>query len=81
VRRTEGVDVIETGLVFLAGIVAGLFAGVLPGVGGVVIMTMAFPFLLQVDPVNILIFYVTMASIDQYFNGITAIVFGVPGAR
>lgn len=71
---------IETGLVFLAGIVAGLFAGVLPGVGGVVIMTMAFPFLLQVDPVNILIFYVTMASIDQYFNGITAIVFGVPGA-
>ena len=52
----------------------------IPGVGGFVLMTMAYPFLLHLDPVNILIFYVTMASIDQYFNGITAIVFGVPGA-
>ncbi len=71
---------IETAIVFICGIVSGLLAGVLPGIGGVVVMTLAFPFLIQIDPVNILIFYVTMASIDQYFNGITAIVFGVPGA-
>lgn len=71
---------IELLLVFLLGILAGVFAGVLPGVGGVVIMTLAFPFLMQIDPASIIIFYVTMASVDQYFNGITAIVFGVPGA-
>ena len=71
---------IELSLVFLLGILAGVFAGVLPGVGGVVIMTLAFPFLMQIDPASIIIFYVTMASVDQYFNGITAIVFGVPGA-
>ena len=70
----------ETALVFIFGILSGLLSGVIPGVGGFVLMTMAYPFLLHLDPVNILIFYVTMASIDQYFNGITAIVFGVPGA-
>ena len=70
----------ETTLVFIFGILSGLLSGVIPGVGGFVLMTMAYPFLLHLDPVNILIFYVTMASIDQYFNGITAIVFGVPGA-
>lgn len=70
----------ETALVFIVGIVSGLFAGILPGIGGVVIMTIAFPILMTLDPVNILIFYVTMASVDQFFNGVTAIVFGVPGA-
>lgn len=70
----------ETLVVFILGIFSGLLSGVLPGVGGFVIMTMAYPFLLHLDPVNILIFYVTMASVDQYFNGVTAIVFGVPGA-
>ena len=70
----------ETLIVFAIGIISGLLSGMLPGVGGFVLMTMAYPFLMHLDPVNILIFYVTMASIDQYFNGITAIVFGVPGA-
>ena len=70
----------ETLIVFVIGVVSGLIAGILPGIGGVVIMTLAFPMLIQIDPVDILIFYVTMASVDQYFNGITAIVFGVPGA-
>ena len=69
----------ETAIVFLIGIVSGLVSGILPGVGGLVVMTLAFPFLMTLDPANILIFYVTMVSIDQFFNGITGIVFGIPG--
>ena len=69
----------ETLIVFLIGIVSGLLSGILPGVGGLVVMTLAFPFLMTLDPANILIFYVTMVSIDQFFNGITGIVFGIPG--
>lgn len=69
----------ETTLVFLIGIASGLVSGILPGVGGLVVMTLAFPFLMSLDPANILIFYVTMVSIDQFFNGTTAIIFGVPG--
>ena len=69
----------ETAIVFVIGIASGLLSGILPGVGGLVVMTLAFPFLMTLDPANILIFYVTMVSIDQFFNGITAIIFGVPG--
>tara|TARA_B110000285_G_scaffold52593_1_gene59851 strand:- start:1002 stop:2327 length:1326 start_codon:yes stop_codon:yes gene_type:complete len=69
----------ETAIVFIIGIVSGVLSGVLPGVGGLVVMTLAFPFLMTLDPINILIFYVTMVSIDQFFNGITAIIFGIPG--
>jgi putative tricarboxylic transport membrane protein len=70
----------ETGIVFTAGILCGMMSGILPGVGSLVVMTLAFPFLMTLDPVNILIFYVTLISIDQFFNGITAIVFGMPGS-
>ena len=69
----------ETAIVFIIGIVSGVLSGILPGVGGLVVMTLAFPFLMTLDPINILIFYVTMFSIDQFFNGITAIIFGIPG--
>jgi putative tricarboxylic transport membrane protein len=69
----------ETAIVFIIGIVSGVLSGILPGVGGLVVMTLAFPFLMTLDPINILIFYVTMVSIDQFFNGITAIIFGIPG--
>lgn len=69
----------ETAIVFIIGMVSGVLSGILPGVGGLVVMTLAFPFLMTLDPINILIFYVTMVSIDQFFNGITAIIFGIPG--
>jgi len=67
-------------IVFVVGIVSGVLAGILPGIGGAVIMTLAFPILMTLDPVSILVFYMTMASVDQFFNGVTAIVLGVPGA-
>jgi TctA family transporter len=71
---------IETFIVFLCAILAGIFSGLMPGVGGLVVMSIAFPFLMEMDPVNILVFYIVLISIDQYFNGITAIIFALPGS-
>lgn len=69
----------ETILVFLAATVAGIIGGLLPGVGGFVVMVTAFPLLVNLDPVNVIIFYVVMISLDQYFNNTSAILMGMPG--
>lgn len=70
---------IELVLVFLSAIILGVISGLLPGIGGFAIMILAYPFLIQLDPVNILLFYTTLVSIDQFFGGISAIVFAIPG--
>jgi putative tricarboxylic transport membrane protein len=70
---------IETLIVFLCAIIAGIFSGLMPGIGGLVIMSLAYPFLIALDPVNIILFYVVMVSIDQYYNGFTSIILGMPG--
>ena len=58
----------ETAICFIVGIFGGVVCGILPGVGGIVLMTMALPWLMTLDPVNILVFYVCLVSVDQYFN-------------
>ena len=70
----------ETVVVFIAGIIGGIFSGIMPGVGGLVMMTMAYPILISLDPANILIFYITLISIDQFFGGVTAITLAMPGS-
>ena len=69
----------ETILVFLAATVAGIIGGLLPGVGGFVVMVTAFPLLVHLDPINVILFYVVMISLDQYFNNTSAILMGMPG--
>jgi len=59
----------ETAAVFVAGIIGGIFSGIMPGVGGLVMMTLAYPLLISLDPANILIFYITLISIDQFLEG------------
>lgn len=71
---------VETFVIFACALVAGVFSGLMPGIGGMAIMLISFPFLMEIEPHNILIFYVTMVSVDQFFNGITAIVWGIPGS-
>ena len=64
----------------LGGVLAGTFAGLLPGIGNTLIMILAFPFFLGIDnPLNIIIFYVACLSLSQYTGSITSTVFSVPG--
>ena len=63
----------------LGGIAIGTVAGVLPGVGITIFLVLLFPFLLNADPIGVVLLYVSMVSITQFTGSVTGIVFGVPG--
>lgn len=64
---------------YLLGISMGLVSGLIPGVGNFVVLLLVWPFLYTYDVMELLIIYVSMASISQFIGSIPAIVFGVPG--
>jgi len=57
----------------------GLIVGLLPGVGPSVCMMISAPFLMTLDPLSIVIFYVNMVIASQFSGSVTSIVFGIPG--
>jgi putative tricarboxylic transport membrane protein len=61
------------------GIVAGLIIGLVPGLGVSSTFLLLSPFLVSVDPVYSLFFFVALLVTSQYFGSITAMVFGIPG--
>jgi putative tricarboxylic transport membrane protein len=70
---------IEVLPVLLLGCIAGIIAGFIPGVGVFVTMTLLYPWLLSMDGIQLLTFYVALASTTQYIGSISATVFAVPG--
>ena len=71
--------IIELLPIILLGIMAGVIAGFLPGVGVFVSLTLAYPWLLTLDGIQLLTFYIALASTTQYIGSISATVFAVPG--
>jgi len=71
---------LESILVFVFATILGIFTGLMPGFGGLAAMAISYPLLVTLEPHNVLIFYIVLISIDQYYNGLTAIIFGVPGS-
>jgi len=71
---------IEFTLIFIFAALLGIFTGLMPGFGGLAAMALAYPLLITLEPHNVLIFYIVLISFDQYYNGLTAIILGVPGA-
>lgn len=63
----------------ITGSLFGAIAGLLPGVGVFTALLISLPLLSTMDPVNILIFYVAVASISQFVGSIPAIMLGIPG--
>ena len=63
----------------LYGLLAGTVAGVLPGIGVFVTLLLSFPFLLKVDIIQIILFYVAVASTTQYIGSVPATYLGLPG--
>lgn len=63
----------------ISGSLLGAIAGLLPGVGVFTALLISLPFLIGVDPVNILIFYVAITSVSQFVGSIPAIMLGIPG--
>ena len=63
----------------LFGIICGTFAGLVPGVGVFVTLAITYPFIIQFEMYEIILFYVALASTTQYIGSVPAILFGVPG--
>lgn len=66
-------------IAIILGIIAGTFAGLLPGVGATVIVLILFPIFLTFDPINIIVCFVSLYSMTQYVGSVPALLLGVPG--
>ena len=61
------------------GLLAGTVTGIVPGAGVMVAMIVATPLLLSFDVVQLLLFYMSLASMVQFTGTIPAIYLGIPG--
>nr|WP_246206462.1 tripartite tricarboxylate transporter permease [Propylenella binzhouense] len=61
------------------GVLIGLFLGVVPGVGGLVGLTLLLPFTFSMDPFTAMAFMMGLAAVGATSDAIPAILFGVPG--
>lgn len=61
------------------GIAAGVFVGIIPGIGNTFMLILFFPFLINTDPLYLIVFSMAMLSISQYTGSITSIIFSAPG--
>ena len=63
----------------LIGILSGLISVCIPGIGNFATLIIIFPYLINLEPLQILILYVALTTISQYIGSIPAITFGIPG--
>ena len=70
---------IELLQVALFGGLVGIICGLIPGVGMLVGIAILYPFLLDFQPIELLLFYTSMVCSAQYFGSITAIYLGLAG--
>ncbi len=69
---------LRLGFLFL-GVLIGLVLGVVPGVGGLVGLTLLLPFTFSMDPYTAMAFMMGLAAVGATSDSIPAILFGVPG--
>ena len=63
----------------LIGSTVGIICGCVPGVGMFVACAILYPILLDLQPVELLMFYTCMVCSAQYFGSVTAIYLGIAG--
>ena len=61
------------------GLLAGTITGIVPGAGVTVAMIIATPLLMGFDVLQLLLFYMSLASMVQFTGTIPAVFLGVPG--
>ena len=67
-------------LAFIIGCFFGIISGLIPGITLFVSLIMAYPLLLSMSPVEVMVVYITIASISQFFGSVSATLFSVPGS-
>ncbi|MEZ5824985.1 MAG: tripartite tricarboxylate transporter permease [Geminicoccaceae bacterium] len=63
----------------LSGVIAGVFVGILPGLGGTVGMIILLPFVYGMDPYAALALFMGMTAILRTVDSIPAVLFALPG--
>ena len=63
----------------IAGTVLGFLSGLIPGVGNVVMLMITYPFIIDADLFQLLLFYLAVISSSQFSGSVVATVFGIPG--
>lgn len=61
------------------GLLAGTVTGIVPGAGVMVAMIVATPLLMSFDIIQLLLFYMSLASMVQFTGTIPAVYLGIPG--
>lgn len=69
---------IELFVVFF-GVILGVVAGLLPGIGLSVTLVIFSPILILLSPIELIIFFLTLATTVQYTGTIPSVFFGIPG--
>ena len=60
------------------GTLSGVIFGVIPGAGPFVATATLYPFLTHIEPVNVMMYYITVLIATNYTNSVTAILYGIP---
>jgi len=66
-------------LLFLLGIVGGIFAGLVPGIGVFTTLILLYPLLIDLTITQLLILYIPLMSVSQYIGSVPALYFKIPG--
>ena len=66
-------------LIFALGVLGGVFAGLVPGVGVFTTLILLYPLLIDLTLVQLLILYIPLASISQFIGSVPALYFKIPG--
>jgi len=66
-------------LIFSLGVLGGIFAGLVPGIGVFTTLILLYPLLLELTLVQLLILYIPLASISQFIGSVPALYFKIPG--
>ena len=64
---------------FFSGILLGVFAGLMPGIGVFTTLILIYPLLLDLTISQLLILYIPLLSISQYLGSVPALYFKIPG--
>lgn len=66
-------------MIIVLGCLLGLMTGLIPGLGLFTGLMLIYPWLATLNPVDIIIFYISMAAASQYSGSISALILRVPG--
>lgn len=65
--------------IFLAGCIAGVATGIVPGLGPAHLLAILYTWMVGWNPLHLMIFYVAYITISNFVDTIPSLYFGVPG--